>query len=74
MIGRITVFITIFLVTCAGTVGQDAVAKADKKDWIQLFNGKNLDGWTVKITKHKVGENFGNTFRVEDGLLKISYD
>ena len=44
------------------------------KDWIQAFNGKNLDGWVVKITGYPLGENFGNTFRVEDGLLKVSYD
>ena len=56
------------------TLGQQSAAKADKQDWIQLFNGRNLEGWTVKIAKHKVGENFGNTFRVENGLLKISYD
>ncbi len=56
------------------TLGQESAAKADKQDWIQLFNGRNLEGWTVKIAKHKVGENFGNTFRVENGLLKISYD
>ena len=48
--------------------------QADPKDWIQLFNGKNLDGWTPKITGHALGENFGDTFRVEDGVLKVSYD
>ncbi|MBN2507112.1 MAG: DUF1080 domain-containing protein [Verrucomicrobia bacterium] len=42
--------------------------------WIPLFNGKNLDGWIVKITGHDLGDNFGNTFRVEDGLLKVAYD
>lgn len=42
--------------------------------WIQLFNGKNLDGWTPKIRYHELGDNFGDTFRVEDGLLKVSYD
>jgi len=42
--------------------------------WISLFNGKNLDGWTVKITKHPLGDNFGDTFRVEDGILKVAYD
>tara|TARA_R110002095_G_scaffold138534_1_gene120248 strand:+ start:210122 stop:210922 length:801 start_codon:yes stop_codon:yes gene_type:complete len=42
--------------------------------WIPLFNGKNLDGWTVKIRGYDVNENFGNTFRVEDGLLKVGYD
>jgi hypothetical protein len=48
--------------------------KAAKDRWISLFNGKNLDGWKVKITGHKLGDNYGNTFRVEDGLLKVSYD
>lgn len=42
--------------------------------WIPLFNGKNLDGWTVKIKGYDLGENFGNTFRVEDGLMKVRYD
>jgi hypothetical protein len=47
---------------------------ADKEDWIVLFNGKDLKGWTPKISKHELGDNFGNTFRVEDGLLKVRYD
>lgn len=42
--------------------------------WIQLFNGKNLDGWIPKIKGHDLGENFGNTFRVEDGVLKVVYE
>ena len=48
--------------------------KADPKDWIQLFNGKNLDGWTPKIRGYALGENFGNTFRVENGAMKVAYD
>jgi hypothetical protein len=51
-----------------------AVPKADPKEWIQLFNGKNLDGWTPKFAKHDLGENYHDTFRVEDGLLKVRYD
>ena len=48
----------------------------DKPDgeWTPLFNGKNLDGWTPKIKGYDLGENFGNTFRVEDGLMKVRYD
>lgn len=42
--------------------------------WIQLFNGENLNNWTVKIRGFEVGENYKNTYRVEDGLLKVSYD
>ena len=42
--------------------------------WVQLFNGKNLDGWTPKIRYHEAGENFKDTFRVEDGVLKVGYE
>ena len=48
--------------------------RADDNAWIPLFNGKNLDGWTPKITKHPCGVNVLDTFRVEDGILKVSYD
>ena len=46
----------------------------DKDGWIHLFNGKNLDGWTPKFAGHKLGENYKDIFRVEGGLLKVSYD
>ncbi|MBT0809783.1 DUF1080 domain-containing protein [Litoribacter ruber] len=42
--------------------------------WQELFNGEDLEGWTVKITGHEVSENHAETFRVEDGLLTVSYD
>lgn len=45
-----------------------------QKGWIDLFNGKDLKDWTVKIAKHDLGENYANTFRVENGLMKVSYD
>jgi hypothetical protein len=47
---------------------------ADKEDWIVMFNGKNLDGWTPKVTHYEVGDNYANTFRVENGLLEVRYD
>ena len=42
--------------------------------WTALFNGRDLDGWIPKIKGYPSGENFANTFRVEDGLLKVRYD
>ena len=42
--------------------------------WVDLFNGKDLNGWTVKIAGHPIGDNYANTFRVEDGILKCEYD
>jgi Domain of Unknown Function (DUF1080) len=47
---------------------------ADKKEWISLFDGKSLDGWIPKFTGYEVGTNYGNTFRVENGVLKVVYD
>jgi hypothetical protein len=46
----------------------------DKENRIQLFNGKDLDGWVIKIKGSPLGENYKNTFRVEDGLLTVRYD
>lgn len=42
--------------------------------WKSLFNGKNLKGWQIKIAGYPLGENFGNTFRVENGILEIRYN
>jgi hypothetical protein len=47
---------------------------ADQEEWVPLFNGHNLDGWVPKITGYDVGVNFGNTFRVENGVLRVAYD
>lgn len=48
--------------------------KAGEAEWVQLFNGKDLTGWTPKITGYEMGDNFGNTYRVEDGMIKVRYD
>jgi hypothetical protein len=50
------------------------VPAAPAADWLRLFNGQNLDGWTVKIRGYPPGENFGETFRVVDGMLTVAYD
>jgi len=55
-------------------IGCTAQKKSKPGEWIKLFNGKNLEGWTVKIKDHPVNDNFGNTFRVENGVIKVSYD
>lgn len=45
-----------------------------QKGWVNLFNGKNLKNWTVKIAKHELNENYGNTFRVKDGMMQVGYE
>ena len=42
--------------------------------WVQLFNGTDLTGWTPKFSKHPLGANLHDTFRVADGLLQVRYD
>ncbi len=44
------------------------------REWIQLFNGTDLDNWRVKFTGEPLGVNLNDTFRVEDGLLTVSYE
>ncbi len=61
----------IFLGSAAPVLAQST---PDHREWTQLFNGSNLDGWDVKITGRDLNDNVGNTFRVEDGLLKVRYD
>jgi hypothetical protein len=45
-----------------------------KSKWIKLFNGRDIKDWFVKIQHHEFGENYGHTFRVEDGIIKVRYD
>ncbi len=42
--------------------------------WIDLFNGKDLNDWSVKIAGHPLNSNYANTFRVENGRLTVQYD
>lgn len=46
----------------------------DEEEWIQLFNGQNLDHWSIKIRGQQLGKNYKNTFLVEDSLLKVRYN
>lgn len=63
--------VAITAVSCASLSN---TKKSDELQWKSLFNGKDLNDWVVKINKHEVNDNFANTFRVEDGLLRVSYD
>jgi hypothetical protein len=51
-----------------------APSSPEQGEWLQLFNGKDLSGWTPKIKGYEVGVNYADTFRVENGVLKVSYD
>ena len=63
------VFCTSVFVGC-----QTGTSDSYQPEWQQLFNGNNLDGWIPKIRKHEVGENYQNTFSVQDGKMVVNYD
>jgi hypothetical protein len=69
---KLVLFVVPFLLFAFRPDAESPVRKEGK--WVSLFNGKNLDGWKMKIVGHPLGENFGNTFRVENGILSIRYD
>lgn len=45
-----------------------------QEEWVKIFNGENLNGWTVKIAHHEVGDNYADTYRIEDGIMRVAYD
>ena len=80
-----SIAMTAAAVACAAWYGANAsitsqpepkpdVAQTASDGWVSIFNGKDLTGWTPKIRGYELGENFSNTFRVEDGVLKVAYD
>jgi hypothetical protein len=46
----------------------------DAREWLPLFNGRNLDGWIAKFAKSDPGVNYAETFRVRDGVIEARYD
>lgn len=64
----------LFSLSCAATDGETPDMDPAPEEWIELFNGENLEGWDFKITGYELNENYANTVRVEDGLMKVRYD
>jgi 3-keto-disaccharide hydrolase len=74
---RLSVF-RLAAIVLSGLLAHDGVRAGqndrDRKEWLQLFNGKDLNDWIIKFAHHDLGENVNDTFRVEDALLKVRYD
>lgn len=67
-----TPFLLLLVMIAAGCHTSKQIAATPQ--WISLFNGNNINDWMVKIQHHDINVNFGNTFRVEDGIIKVRYD
>ena len=68
---RFKLFFAFFFILI--NVSLNAQSSAEEQ-WESMFNGKDLSKWKPKIRNHAAGDNFGNTFRVEDGKLVVRYD
>ncbi len=67
-------FLAAFLFVIQGCSNKTANKVTSKEDWTPLFNGKDLTGWDIKIKDHQLNENYKNTFRIEDSMLRVVYN
>lgn len=70
---NLSILFVLLLVSC-GTQTNKPSTENTAENWVSLFNGKDLDGWDIKIRGSELNVNYKNTFRVEDGVLKVRYD
>lgn len=74
----ILILTSLFFVSCKNDPKSKEIEAlnndVNKEEWIALFNGKNLDNWEIKITGHEVGDNYNNTFKVEDSMICAVYN
>ena len=74
MLRSIIFLLLLYCFSCNTAVKDQPQTKQATNKWVNIFNGKDLAEWNVKINTYPLNENFANTFRVEDGILKIRYD
>jgi hypothetical protein len=65
---------TLFIFLINTTLLMAQLPQVPQAEWHQMFNGKDLTGWAVKIRGYDLNDNFGATFRISNGNLKVSYD
>jgi hypothetical protein len=65
-------YLTLLLLLCFTQT--KLFAQQNAPHWIQLFNGKDMTGWDIKITGYDLNDNYNNTVKVEDGIMRIDYD
>jgi hypothetical protein len=67
------ILIAIMLFSCSALLEASSNTAEKEGKWITIFNGKDLDGWTPKVTGYQSGENPLNNFRVENGIMRVDY-
>lgn len=71
-------FLFIIGITCISCSTSKALKNqspiVEEPEWKSLFNGTDLTNWTTKIHHYAVGDNHGQTFRVNDDMIQVRYD
>uniref|UniRef100_UPI0035939D09 3-keto-disaccharide hydrolase n=1 Tax=Aquiflexum sp. TaxID=1872584 RepID=UPI0035939D09 len=70
----LTTSLLFLIFSCSQLPHNTSKEKNIEDGWQSLFNGEDIEDWRIKISKHEYQENYNNTFRVEDGLMKVRYD
>jgi hypothetical protein len=70
----LTLVITSVMLVACENPSNGLPTDAEVEEWVSLFTGESLEGWSPKIRGEEFGEDARNTFRVEDGAITVSYD
>lgn len=70
--GQRTIILLVIIVSTGCTANKKTTGTSG--EWIKLFNGRDINDWIVKIHHHDAGVNYGNTFRADDGIIRVNYD
>jgi len=74
MRNNLTIFyLLLIILVCQSCNSNKGKKEINKEDWESLFNGKDLTGWDIKIKDHTLNENYKNTFRIEDSMIRVVY-
>ena len=74
MMGAMRTLLTLFTLSLLTQTVPADWRSAPAADWQAIFNGRNLDGWVVKLAHHELGDNYAETFRVDNGVIRVAYD
>ena len=67
------VFCALFSILTLSACQPSGPSDPDTEVWLDLFNGEDLNDWEVKITGYDLGDNYQETFRVNEGVLEVDF-
>jgi hypothetical protein len=71
---RLLVGTTLLALFVSGIQSATDWRSAPATDWQSIFDGRTIHGWVVKLAHHELGDNYGDTFRVVNGVIQVNYD